>query len=62
MALHRMSVAECVDLLVREDATSLPAAMEAARPALVGFIEAVQGSFRGEGRLVYLGAGESGAL
>ncbi len=61
MALHRASVAECVQLINREDA-EVPAALARAQPALISLIEAIEGRFTAGGRLVYLGAGTSGRL
>lgn len=59
--LHTLSTRECVDLLRTEDAAVLTA-LEAAAPALTGFIEALIPRFLAGGRLVYVGAGTSGRL
>ncbi|MBX3376516.1 MAG: N-acetylmuramic acid 6-phosphate etherase [Phycisphaeraceae bacterium] len=61
MNLHALSIAECVRLIHEEDRAVL-AAMEAARPALTSFIEAVEPRFLTGGRLIYIGAGTSGRL
>jgi N-acetylmuramic acid 6-phosphate etherase len=61
MRLHTLSTRECVDLLRREDGAVL-AALEAAAPALAGFVEALIPRFDSGGRLIYLGAGTSGRL
>lgn len=59
--LHQLSVAQCVETMQRED-RAVADAVEAARPALVRFIEAVEPGFLRGGRLVYVGAGTSGRL
>ncbi|GAB4384006.1 MAG: N-acetylmuramic acid 6-phosphate etherase [Phycisphaerales bacterium] len=61
MALHTLSVAECVTLIAQEDRAVL-VALERARAALTALIEAAEPGFVGGGRLVYLGAGTSGRL
>jgi N-acetylmuramic acid 6-phosphate etherase len=61
VGLHRMSVRDCVSLMVREDRAVLDA-LDRAAPALTAFIEAVEPRFRAGGRLIYLGAGTSGRL
>jgi N-acetylmuramic acid 6-phosphate etherase len=61
MGLHRATVAECVQLINREDA-AVPAALAAAQPELIALIEAIEPRFNAGGRLVYLGAGTSGRL
>ncbi len=61
LALHGLSVADCVRTIQEEDRAVL-AALEAARPALAAFIEAVEPRFSADGRLIYLGAGTSGRL
>jgi N-acetylmuramic acid 6-phosphate etherase len=59
--LHRLSVADCVSLMAREDRAVLDA-LDRAAPALTAFIEAVLPRFAAGGRLIYLGAGTSGRL
>lgn len=61
MALHRMSVAECVRAINDEDAVAVAAAREAGAAA-AAFISAVEPGFAAGGRLVYVGAGTSGRL
>jgi len=61
MGLHRSTVAECVQLINREDA-AVPGALARAAPALIALIEAIEPRFTAGGRLVYLGAGSSGRL
>lgn len=63
MELDRLSVAECVELINREDA-SVPGAVARASAQIVSFIEAVLLRMRAGagGRLVYFGAGTSGRL
>jgi N-acetylmuramic acid 6-phosphate etherase len=64
MHLHTLSAAECVRLIQEEDRAVL-AALEQARPALTGLIEAAERRFcapGGGGRLIYIGAGTSGRL
>ncbi len=61
MNLHELSVAQCVEVMQREDRAVFDA-MERARPALVAFIEAVEPGFARGGRLIYIGAGTSGRL
>jgi len=61
MDLHRLSVAECVARLQKEDRAVL-AALDAVRPALTAFIEALVPRFERGGRLIYIGAGTSGRL
>lgn len=61
MNLHELTAAQCVEVMQREDRAVLDA-MEAARPALVKFIEAVEPGFAADGRLIYIGAGTSGRL
>lgn len=63
-ALHRLSVAECVRLMNRENHAVLRA-LHAAERAVTAFIEAVEPGFthpRAPGRLIYIGAGTSGRL
>jgi N-acetylmuramic acid 6-phosphate etherase len=60
-ALHRASVADCVQLIHQEDHGVL-AALASGQEALIGFISAVEPGFLAGGRLVYLGAGTSGRL
>jgi N-acetylmuramic acid 6-phosphate etherase len=59
--LHRLSAAECVRLMNRENAAVL-VAMEQAEAALAEFITAAEPGFIAGGRLIYLGAGTSGRL
>lgn len=59
--LDRLTVAECVALMNREDAT-VASAVAAAAPAITAFIEAVVPRFEFGGRVIYLGAGTSGRL
>ena len=61
MGLHRATVAECVQLINRED-EAVPAALARAQPELIALIEAIEPRFGAGGRLVYLGAGTSGRL
>jgi len=61
MNLHTLTAAQCVEMMQREDRGLLDA-MDAARPALVKFIEALEPGFAAGGRLIYLGAGTSGRL
>lgn len=61
MSLHTLSAAECVALIGQEDRAVL-VALEKARGALTGLIEAAEPGFIAGGRLVYLGAGTSGRL
>lgn len=61
MGLHRMSAAECVALIAREDRAVFDA-MDRAGPAITRFIEAVEPGFVAGGRLIYFGAGTSGRL
>jgi N-acetylmuramic acid 6-phosphate etherase len=61
MGLHRTTVAECVQLINREDA-GVPAALARAQPELIALIEAIEPRFNAGGRLIYLGAGTSGRL
>jgi N-acetylmuramic acid 6-phosphate etherase len=61
MGLHRATVAECVQLINREDA-AVPAALARAQPELIALIEAISPRFNAGGRLIYLGAGSSGRL
>jgi len=61
MNIDQMSVAESFDLINSEDAT-VPAAVAAAKPAIVAAIELVVAAFRAGGRLIYVGAGTSGRL
>lgn len=60
-SLHTLSVEECVGLMAAEDRRVI-AAVDAARPAIVGFIAHVEPGFVNGGRLVYVGAGTSGRL
>lgn len=59
--LDRLSVAESVELIQREDAR-IHAALAAARPEIVRAIEVVVERLRRGGRLIYVGAGTSGRL
>ncbi len=61
MNLHRLGVAELVDLINQEDQT-VPRAVAAANGAITSFIEATEPGFLAGGRLIYLGAGTSGRL
>lgn len=61
MNLHELTAARCVEVMQCEDRAVFDA-MEAARPALVRFIEAAEPGFAAGGRLVYVGAGTSGRL
>ncbi len=61
MDLHELSVAQCVEVMQREDRAVFDA-MERARPALIAFIEAIEPGFVRGGRLIYVGAGTSGRL
>jgi len=61
MALHTLSVEDCVRAIQEEDC-AVCRALEEARPALVAFIRAAEPRFVTGGRLVYLGAGTSGRL
>ncbi len=61
MGLHRATVAECVQLINREDAL-VPAALARAQPELIALIENIEPRFNAGGRLIYLGAGTSGRL
>ncbi len=61
MNLHTLSIADCVKLINEED-RAVHTALEAARPALTAFIEAVEPRFLSGGRLIYIGAGTSGRL
>jgi N-acetylmuramic acid 6-phosphate etherase len=56
-----LSTAELVELMNREDAT-VPAAVAAIFDKLAAVVDAVVAKLRGEGRLIYVGAGTSGAL
>jgi N-acetylmuramic acid 6-phosphate etherase len=59
--LDLRSTRELVRLMNEEDAT-VPAAVERAGDALAGAIDEIVERLRGGGRLVYVGAGSSGAL
>jgi N-acetylmuramic acid 6-phosphate etherase len=59
--LDRLSLADAVALIQREDA-SIHAALAAARPQIVRAIELVVERLRRGGRLIYAGAGTSGRL
>lgn len=61
MDLHRLSAAECIARLQQVDREVLDA-MDAARDAITGFVEAAEPGFLAGGRLVYFGAGTSGRL
>lgn len=61
MHLHRLSVAECVELIIREDGQVL-AAMRRAAGALAALLEDAEWRFNAGGRLIYVGAGTSGRL
>ena len=60
-SLDLMSIGDAFDLMNREDA-SIAAAVAAARQEISQAIELVVAAFRGEGRLLYVGAGTSGRL
>lgn len=59
--LHALSVRELVEVIQREDRAVLEA-MERARAAMAGLIEAIEPGFAAGGRLIYVGAGTSGRL
>ncbi|MHC5003830.1 MAG: N-acetylmuramic acid 6-phosphate etherase [Planctomycetota bacterium] len=59
--LDRRDVDGCVELMI-DDHRRVVEALAAARPALVGFIDALLPRYAAGGRLVYLGAGTSGRL
>jgi N-acetylmuramic acid 6-phosphate etherase len=61
MSIDRMSIADGFDVIHAEDA-AIPAAVAAAKPAIVAAIELVVAAFRAGGRLIYVGAGTSGRL
>ncbi|MBX3380885.1 MAG: N-acetylmuramic acid 6-phosphate etherase [Phycisphaeraceae bacterium] len=61
MDLHALSVAQCVQVIQREDRAVI-AALEAAAPQIDAFISAAEPGFLSGGRLVYVGAGTSGRL
>jgi N-acetylmuramic acid 6-phosphate etherase len=61
MRLDRMSIAQAVELINREDAT-VAGAVAAQHPNIVKAIELVVAGLRQGGRLVYVGAGTSGRL
>jgi N-acetylmuramic acid 6-phosphate etherase len=56
-----LSTAELVELMNREDA-AVPAAVGAIARELADFVDVVVPKLRGGGRLIYVGAGTSGAL
>jgi N-acetylmuramic acid 6-phosphate etherase len=56
-----LSTPELVELMNREDA-AVPAAVGAIARELADFVDAVVTKLRGGGRLIYVGAGSSGAL
>jgi N-acetylmuramic acid 6-phosphate etherase len=56
-----LSTAELVELMNREDAT-VPAKVAAIAGKLADVVDAVAARLRGGGRLIYVGAGSSGAL
>lgn len=60
-ALHTLPPDELIALIQEEDRT-IHDAVAAARPALTGFLEALEAGFRRGGRLIYVGAGTSGRL
>lgn len=59
--LHAMSVADCVQLINREDAL-IAQAVAAASAQISALISAAERGFSETGRLIYLGAGTSGRL
>lgn len=61
MNLHRLSVAEIVEVINDED-RSVVETMKRARPILTSFIEEAEPRFNRGGRLIYIGAGTSGRL
>lgn len=61
MDLHSLSVAQCVQVIQREDRAVI-AALEAAAPQIDAFLSAAEPGFVAGGRLVYVGAGTSGRL
>ena len=61
MRIDRLAIAEGFDVINAEDAL-VPAAVAAAKPAIVAAVELIVAAFRAGGRLVYVGAGTSGRL
>lgn len=61
MNLHELTVAQCVEVMQREDRVVIDA-MERVRPALIAFVQAIEAGFVRGGRLIYVGAGTSGRL
>lgn len=61
MDLHRRSIGDLVSLFNQEDRAVLDA-LDAARPALIAFLEAAEPRWLAGGRLIYVGAGTSGRL
>jgi N-acetylmuramic acid 6-phosphate etherase len=61
MALDAMSIDQAVALMNQQDAIAV-AAVGAERANIVKAVELVVSAFRGEGRLIYFGAGTSGRL
>ena len=60
MKLHTLSVRECVDLINAED-QKVAKAVAAAGDAIAALVEAIVPRFETGGRLIYVGAGTSGA-
>lgn len=59
--IHQQSIDGILGLISAAD-REIPAAIEAARPALSAFLKAAEETFIAGGRLIYLGAGTSGRL
>lgn len=59
--LHRLSVVDCLARIQAADHAVL-AAVERARPAIAGLLDAAEPGFRDGGRLVFVGAGTAGRL
>jgi N-acetylmuramic acid 6-phosphate etherase len=59
--LHTLTTEQCVALINQEDRAVIEA-VDAARPALSRFVEALEPRFVRGGRLIYVGAGTSGRL
>lgn len=58
---HKLSVADCVDVILEEDKLVFRA-LQGAKPALTQFVESVLPRFQNGGRVIYVGAGSSGRL
>lgn len=61
MQLHKLSVADCVKVINKEDHKVFDA-MQKAEKSITGFIENIVQRFTNGGRLIYIGAGTSGRL